>query len=101
MHHVVATLADTSKVIVPIARVLTHEFRENREQRDSLNGQLLVLESKARTHIDVVCGCPCGVRLGDICEGPLRQRRVGGVEGIGIGLVDRNVNLGDSIEVWL
>ena len=61
----------------------------------------MTVQSEAWAYIDVVCGRPCGFRLRDICEGPLRQRCVGGVEGVRIGFVNGDVDLSDSVEVWL
>lgn len=99
MDHVVATLADTLEMVVPVGGICAHELGKTREQGDSLDRQLLALEREPGTHIDVVCLGPCGLRRGSVREGPLGQRCVGCVEGVCVGFVDGDVDLSDAVEV--
>ena len=101
MNHIVATLADSPQMIVPVDGVTAHEFGQCREDADSLDRQVLAMQLEIWTYVDVVCVRSCGFRRCNVCEGPLRQWPVGRVEGEGIGLVNGNLNLTHTREVGL
>lgn len=88
-------------MVIPVRGVFAHEFGQRGEDNDALDRQLLALERESRTDIDVVCGRPCWFWRRNVGERPLWERRVGCVEGEGIGSINGDVNLRGAIEVWL
>ena len=87
-------------MVVPILRA-AHELGKDREDGDGLDGHLLAHERKCWADINVVGGCARGLRRGHSREGPFWKGRICRVEGVGIGLVNGNVDLREAVEVWL
>lgn len=86
-------------MVVPVLGA-AHEFGENGEDGNGLDGHLLALEGKPRANIDIVRGCPGRLCRGHSCEGPLWEGRICCVEGVSVSLMNEDVNLREAIEVW-
>lgn len=101
MHHVVPPLADAAQVVIPVGGKVAHELGQDGAEHYRLDWHLLTLESEPWTYIDVVGRRARRLCCSNVGEGPFWEWGVGRIEGVGIGLVDGDVDLGEAIEVWL
>lgn len=89
VHHVISSLADAPKMLLPVLGVFAHELGDQREYRQRGQWDLLSIESKSRRNIDVECLRPCRLegllcsfgKVGKWCVGCVERKCACAVDG--------------------
>ena len=91
MDHVEAAHADAAQMVLPFTWVLAHKLVQDREDGQGIKRQRLLLQHEIGSNIDVEERGLGWRRTRLVADGEGGQRRVGGVEGEGAGMVDGDV----------
>jgi hypothetical protein len=100
MNHIIASRTDAPEVFVPIRDILSHELRDDGENREGIQWKSRSSQQEAGFDIDIVGWRSCGFWGSHGVGGEVWERCVCSIKGESAWAVDGYIYLESLVEVW-